>query len=573
MDSLQVLGLALQQPALHHPLLLCKLLATAKRLAVLVHSHCAGCLDVWWPHEGGGAPAAWLAKHVLLLAKMRVSCGSVCDGPVCEPMRPGLALVQQRFLNIVSGLEAGTAAAAAAGRGLQLRSFSSFGVHVATLARLPPSLVHLDLFDHVVAGVAPGRLWRLEDDAANAQLAAALGRLPQLRELELPCNLPADAPGVIKALMGALASLGHVTKLSVCYPESSAVVELLPTALRHLELKASRAWYRGATVPLPLARLTALTKLELPGALADGDTLPTSLLELQTQKWHATSVEPLLRLQHLTRLAMKDCRVPAAQLQRLAALRNVHLRLMVSSSDDEDSSALHGVSAALPLLAAPLRDLELSDQYVVAAALGHVGGCTGLTHLELFHCYLLAPLSSLVSTLAKLTGLQELHVQLERMSPLYAGGITPAALGGGALSAMPRLKSITLSGGDGLPAAMMPLIAGAAQLTALVLSGAPPAGTFAAVCGQATQLRSLRLIGTPSFRIWFAPTPCFNDDMLSVVVATLPRLTHMQLRDVQSVTDGGVEQLSALRELQVLSITKCPHVTAAARRKARRVVW
>lgn len=55
---------------------------------------------------------------------------------------------------------------------------------------------------------------------------------------------------------------------------------------------------------------------------------------------------------------------------------------------------------------------------------------------------------------------------------------------------------------------------------------------------------------------------------LAAIADALPRLARLALNDV-GLTDGGVEQLSALRELRELTVTRyCKPVMGAARRKA-----
>lgn len=162
---LDALELALARPALHTPLVLCKLLAASKRLSALVHKHAAGTLQLqhssrYAGDTASGAPSvqpAWLAKNAVLARELRLYTS----------VSTSLPDTGVRFSALMAALEA-----AAAHGSLRLSALCARALHVNTLASLPPTLTRLDLSLNLFTG---GGMFALKVGAQAGRQAGGSG--------------------------------------------------------------------------------------------------------------------------------------------------------------------------------------------------------------------------------------------------------------------------------------------------------------------------------------------------------------------------------------------------------------
>lgn len=426
------------------------------------------------------------------------------------------------------------------------------------------------------------------DKAPALVTALRSGALQQLRSLSLPCSACGNDASPLPAALAGMTALSSLD-VSTSLPRHLA---LLPSGLADLKLRRTYTWTAAPLVNL--GRLTAVTSLELPGALRGGEVLPPAV-EVLTLAWQGGVVQPLLALPaSVKRLRLTDVQLPASSLALLAQLQPA-VELALWFADSKEKSRLAAAAAAFAPLAPALRELDVQHQGLGVTAVGALRACTALTRLSLRMCALDVTVTAtqVMTTLAALTALQELALRLE-MSAVHRavlwrprGGAEVAAVLGGAGCALPALRSCSLSG-TALVEALAPELM-APALTALTCIASLKDEAAAAVCAAAGHgLRRLLLAEAAEEEPrtkknrkqskWEQQQAMqqaalhYHNGTLTAVAISMPQLTSLALSGMQHITDAGVRQLRQLTDLRELVLTNCPLVSAAARRAALGVV-
>ena len=162
----------------------------------------------------------------------------------------------------------------------------------------------------------------------------------------------------------------------------------------------------------------------------------------------------------------------------------------------------------------PLVHLDAWYQQLTAACLDHLGACTRLTQLQLVSCSLAPDVTpeQLAAMLGRLTALERYKAPSMKLQRAASG--TDWAPMCQALARLPRLAACDLNDNSGLGPVAAAQLAAATQITEL----------YVALCGQ-------------------------NDASVAVLCSGLTGLRRLDVSGNDSMTDGCLEGIAALRQL------------------------
>lgn len=418
--------------------ILCRLLATSKCIASLIHEACAGSLDCAMYVTGSSSSAIgrWLAKHGRLMRLLRVDAAisinphtieqSLAAGlDVCTHHHSsewGLAAAQLAVLNLspdtpaTAGLQLGMHA----GSTLLVQEFVYAPASDGTILQSLAGSHHLTQLRMSLSSIA---------DAPGCQ--SALASLTALRHLELdtryaPRSSHFSSAGKLADLAPAFRTLAQLTHLAWdgYQPLTQRCLDHLPPSLLGLKYCSRGYLPDSAESALNFGQLAGLTSLHV-GTVLPGDTLPPALLELQASR--CVTLKPVSALRSLRRFTLRD--IPTAEqcrhLQEVPTVEEV--RIGPSSFSSPGHAAAAPELAQLPLVSA--RFGCSAAQSVPANMVTCLGLCTKLTELELHSVPMDATWGQLAAALVPLVNL--LYVVLAfveaRGAPQIRSTTDPAA--------------------------------------------------------------------------------------------------------------------------------------------------
>jgi hypothetical protein len=497
--------------------------------------------------------ALWLPKHAALVKSITVDTGYLlptddvhglpADSHVDEVQRvllqalqlagtksaPPAAAPASATAAVSASVGGHTAAQQQQQEGWRLASFSSDLPRAELLAALPAhSLTHLDIY----AGSCSTR----SGEGSNA-IAASLARLTSLQHLELWIG----TDGIPVSVLAGVAQLSQLTALTlqgwwdgIKQPLEQLLAQQLP--LRKLDV-SMRDDIRDSPQPvLDIKHLTTLEQLSTVGQLPEGSALPAQLKQLQLEQCSASNFAAVMPLQQLQRLNLYIVTDSAGEVARLAQLPALQ-HLTLSYTTLRLAAATAHVWRQLPQLQElHVKEMDDNDPGMVVqtqSILAGIAAATSLTHLHLHSWSLYKKEMSDVEMadiivcprLAGLSRLQKLYIH----SPM--GGSDPFdAL---ALTALTGLTHLDLAGSSSLVAT----------------------DSATALAHSLTRLRHLDM-GECS--------PIFlGSTQLMLALGQLTQLTFVNIRQWydSQLTVGGLMQLTGLRHLEGLEVSRSPEIT------------
>lgn len=553
-QNVPAVSIALQHSSLLCADVLCRLLCVSRATRSMVWQHCAGLVSV-----GFKVPRSKGNVRKKRQMKQKLKCCKVKDQDIVQQIG---RWISQHGRLLSSMVIKDT---------LKDTHESSLTNTIAACLSTPASQGHLklrslslecsDATGHILEQLSPQFLTGLDitwvkGPTENQRIADAFTQLTGLQQLTMMTWWRAAPPSGSSLLRGssshagtlvgfaymdpmipALAPLASLTSLELkSEVMDRSLLKQLPPQLQELVVSFARIrsylvdYPPGATAPLQLAHLTALTRLVCRECLIvhEDDVLPISLKVLNLDD--CLSCQPLLKLQQLQEIIMGTSTTPAEELLQLSQLTALTKIILVYEAYGRRGITVAADAAAAWVALPGLQVLGfgdfLNEAWVTIPILQSLKQVSSLVRLSVCNMkFSQQSVNMLPAVLQQLTALTALQLEI-----LYQGGDESTSLQPGQ-----QVDTVTVQVDEVLACsiARLPKLL-SLHLEELHISGSPAALALA----EATQLTSLSITYSR-----------LNDALVLTLLQDMHTLQHLDLHDNRQIKDASGPAIARLTQL------------------------